>query len=149
MLQKQMDSLKAAMIAERERQERFEENEIARLEAEEEHLAQQTEIKRKREQRLHEQKILERKEKLEREAEEQRRRNTVRRILIDRMAPIQASFRSTYQDISSVSKSCRYRNVMASTLGPHFAKLKELNRCMEGLVEHAKVKNLYYNCLKV
>ncbi|XP_012266243.2 mRNA export factor Gle1 [Athalia rosae] len=141
-LQKQMALLRDSMIAERERQERLEEDELVRLEAEEEHLAQQTENRRKHEQRLHTQRILERKEKLEREAEEQRKKNKERRALVEKMIPLQASFRAAYQDISSVSKSCKDRNVAGPAFAPYSAKLKELSKCMEGLVEHAKTGDL-------
>lgn len=139
-LREQMALLREAKIAEREREERLKEEELARLEAEEEHLAKQSEIRRKHDQQLHAQRIRERQEKLEREAEEQRRRNKERRLLIERMLPLQASFTAIYKDISSVSKTCKYRNISGPALGPHSAKLKELGNCMEGLVARARVR---------
>ncbi|XP_046745081.1 mRNA export factor Gle1 isoform X2 [Diprion similis] len=137
-LREQMAVIRNMMIANREHQESIAKDEIARLEAEEEHAAEQNEIKRKHEQQLHAQRILERKEKLEREVEEQRIRNQEKRVLFEKMLPLHASFGSTYQDISTVSKSCKDRNIVGPAFAPHSVKLKELSKCMEGLLERAK-----------
>ncbi|XP_046621898.1 mRNA export factor Gle1 isoform X1 [Neodiprion virginianus] len=137
-LREQMAVIRNMMIADREHQESLEKDEIARLEAEEEHVAQQNEIKRKHEQQLHAQRILERKEKLEREVEEQRIRNQEKQVLFEKMLPLHASFTSTYQNISTVSKSCKDRNILGPAFAPHSVKLKELSKRMEGLLERAK-----------
>lgn len=142
LLQKQTNLLRETLQAERERLEKAKADELARLEAEEEHIAQQVEMRRKHEQQLHAQRIKERQEKREREAAEHRQQNKERRQLMDRMILLQASFRAAYQDISSISGSCKDRHIAGPAFAPHSVKLKELSKCMEGLVEHAKMGNL-------
>lgn len=124
------------------KRENEEREELARLEAEEERLAQQSEMRRKHEQLLQAQRFKERKERLEREAEEHRKTRE-REELINRITPLRLCFREKCRDITSLSRACKDRNSAAVALAPLANKLKELSQQMESINERTRVNNVW------
>lgn len=134
-LQQEMALMREILATKREREEAAE---LAKLEAEEEKLAQQSEIKKRHEQQLHVQRMQERKERLEREAEECR-------ILKERegiFQRIRNNLRERCKDVGMLSKSSKDKNSVLQMLGPYTIKLKELSQQMEIINEKARKDEL-------
>ncbi|KAK0075919.1 hypothetical protein PV325_006171, partial [Microctonus aethiopoides] len=134
-LQQEMALMREILVTKREREEAAE---LAKLEAEEEMLAQQSEIKKRHEQQLHIQRMQERKERLEREAEECR-------ILKERegiFQRIRNNLRERCKDVGMLSKSSKDKNSVLQMLGPYTMKLKELSQQMEIINEKARKEEL-------
>ena len=136
-LQEDVAIMRSILTMKREREEA---EELARLEAEEERLAQQSEIRRKHEQQLQAQRIRERKERLEREAEEQRKsREKAQEELVNRLLPLYTAFREKCQRISSVTKGCKDKVTADAALGPLANQLKAFNQQMEAISTRSRV----------
>lgn len=93
--------------------------ELAHLEAEEEKLAQQLEIERKREM--------------------QRRRLKESEEIMKKIVPFRESFHAKWKDIANISKACRDKNSASRLLAQHAARLKELSMQMDAINEKAQV----------
>ncbi|XP_034941554.1 nucleoporin Gle1 [Chelonus insularis] len=134
-LQEEMAILREILVTKREREEAAE---LERLEAEEEKLAQQNEIKRKHEQQLHAQRLQERKERFEREAEEHRKLKELEAV-IEKM---KSKFSGRCRDIKLLSKMCNDKNAANIIFNSILNTLKELSNQLESICEKARKGDL-------
>ncbi|XP_008547001.1 mRNA export factor GLE1 [Microplitis demolitor] len=108
--------------------------ELARLEADEERLAQQDEIKRRHAQQLHAQRLQERKERFEREAQ-QHQALSERKALI---TSLDEMFKEKIKSLCVLSSSSKDHTAVAQALAPFVAKFRELHKQIESVNEKAR-----------
>ena len=125
----EMEVFQSIMNVKREQEKQ---EDLARLEAEEERHAQQSEMRRKHEQQLIAQRIQEQKEKLERDAEEQRKKAKERQEAVE---TIQINFHERWKDFEALTNSCKDKY----SIGPYIAKVNELSAHMETIGNLARV----------
>lgn len=118
-----------------------EEKELERLQAEEEKIAQQSEIRRKHEQQLQAQRHKERKERLEREAEE-RLKAEEREKLKEMIVPFCNSFQDKCRDIENISRTCSDKNFETATLNIHM-EFQGHRQLMDIINEKTRVRLLF------
>lgn len=127
---KDVENYQSILALKRQQEKR---EDLARLEAEEERQAQQSEMRRKHEQQLLAQRIQEQKERLERDAEEQRKKV---RECSEAVEKIQINFHERWRDFEALTHSCRDKY----SIGPYIAKVNELSAHMETIGNAARVK---------
>ncbi|XP_074116162.1 gle1 RNA export mediator [Cotesia typhae] len=110
---------------------------LAKLEADEERLAQQDEIKRRHAQQLNAQKFKERKERFEREA--QQHQASERKALIE---SLDAMLNEKIQSFFLLLNGSKDHNTVVQALSPFDLKFKELYKQMEMISEKARSAEL-------
>lgn len=110
---------------------------LAKLEADEERLAQQDEIKRRHAQQLNAQRFKERKERFEREA--QQHQASERKALIE---SLDAMLNEKIQSFYLLLNESKDHNTVGQTLSPFEIKFKELDKQMEMISEKARSAEL-------